>query len=241
MSVLIPAAGYLRRSSDNPSQETSLPDQRSAIERFAKLKGYRIVRWYTDDAISGDELEKRPGFLQMHTDAQQLGDFKVILCWDRARFGRFDSITYGYVVHPLRKAGVCLVTVVEGLTDWTALEGRIVAGVMQESRHQFLVDLAANVVRGQTEAALKGSWVGGPPYGYVIQGGKKAKRLALGDAVKVAIVRRIFHEYTEEGRACNAIARRLNEEGHPSPSGKPGGWWHDGVQCILSNPCYTGD
>src|SRR5262249_19835927 len=114
---LVPAAGYLRRASDSESQETSIPDQRRAVEKFAAEKGYTMVRSYVDDGISGDNTEKRAGFLQMHHDAQHLRDFKVILCWDKARFGRFDSLEYGYYCHPLRKAGVVLVTVTEGAVD----------------------------------------------------------------------------------------------------------------------------
>src|SRR5262249_32913131 len=114
---LTDAVGYLRRSSDSETQSTSIPDQRKAVEQYAREKGYRILRWYTDDAISGDDTKRREAFLRMTSDAQHLGDFAAILCWDRKRFGRFDSIEYGFYVFPLRQAGVVLVTVQDGLID----------------------------------------------------------------------------------------------------------------------------
>src|SRR5262245_43157085 len=81
----IPAVGYIRRSSDR--QEKSLADQRSEIERYAAEHGYVIIRWYEDDAISGDATEKRDDFLRMRDDAAS-GKFQCVLCWDQDRFGR---------------------------------------------------------------------------------------------------------------------------------------------------------
>src|SRR5262245_23009219 len=92
---LVPAVGYLRRSSDNASQETSIEDQEAAVSKYAADNGYQILRWYADDAISGDATEKRLEFLRMIADAQELRDFRAILSWDQARFGRFDSIEAG--------------------------------------------------------------------------------------------------------------------------------------------------
>jgi DNA invertase Pin-like site-specific DNA recombinase len=94
----VPSVGYLRRSSDSASQETSIPDQCKAIQKYADEKGYTILRWYTDDGISGDDTKRRTEFQRMIEEAHHQGDFKAILCWDRAHFGRFDSIEYGYAV-----------------------------------------------------------------------------------------------------------------------------------------------
>src|SRR5262245_50437178 len=95
----VPAVAYLRRS--KTLQEMSIEGQKAAIIKYAAEKGYVIVRWYMDDGISGDATEDRAGFLQMLSDAGELRDFQAIICWDNKRFGRFDSIEYGYYVHPL--------------------------------------------------------------------------------------------------------------------------------------------
>ena len=59
----MPAAGYLRRSTD--LQDQSLGDQRKEIEAKAARKGFRIVRWYEDDAVSGTSTTGRDQFNQM--------------------------------------------------------------------------------------------------------------------------------------------------------------------------------
>lgn len=64
---LAPAVGYLRRSTDR--QEQSIGDQRSAIEAYAETSGFRIVRYYTDDGISGTSTSGRRAFQKLIADA----------------------------------------------------------------------------------------------------------------------------------------------------------------------------
>jgi DNA invertase Pin-like site-specific DNA recombinase len=253
-TTLIPAAGYLRRSGDDETQKASIPEQKEAVQKYAEEKGYHIVRWYIDDAISGDDTKNRAAFLRMVRDATTLRDFKAIICWDGKRFGRFNSIEYGYYVYPLWQAGVHLATVMEGVRDWDDPTTRIVENVHQEGRHKDLLDHSANVTRGQLGSMNAGSWIGSPPYAYRIEGARKAKRLVLDDPGKVRIVQRIFREFID-GRSMHNIAERLNAEGVVSPGGYiPGtkvrnkqgqvvvrGWRWDSVKVILENPAYTGD
>ena len=59
----IPAAAYIRMSSDK--QEASPEQQRNEVSDLADREGYRVIRWYTDEGISGDDTEKRMGFQRM--------------------------------------------------------------------------------------------------------------------------------------------------------------------------------
>src|SRR5262249_32979526 len=100
---IVPAVAYYRMSDDK--QEASIADQREAVKAYAAEHGYRIVREYKDEGISGDDTEKRLEFQRMLRDAKDRGDFAVVLCWDQDRFGRFDPLEAGYWVKPLRDAG----------------------------------------------------------------------------------------------------------------------------------------
>jgi DNA invertase Pin-like site-specific DNA recombinase len=129
---MITAVAYVRMSFDK--QEASPKQQREEITKLAKREGYRVIRWCTDEAISGDATEKRVQFQQMIEDAES-GEFQAILAWDMDRFGQFDSIEAGHWIYPLRKAGVCLVTVAQGKIDWHDFTSRIVYSVQQEAKH----------------------------------------------------------------------------------------------------------
>jgi DNA invertase Pin-like site-specific DNA recombinase len=160
----IRSVAYYRMSRD--LQEASIPRQRESVEAYAKVNGYEILREYKDEGISGDATERRAGFLAMR-EAGARGEFQVILCWDKDRFGRFDSIEQGYWVKPLRDAGVRLVTVTQGLIDWNSFAGRIVDTALAESKHEFLRTLSQNTTAGKIRVARGAYFNGGTvPYAF---------------------------------------------------------------------------
>lgn len=219
------AAAYYRMSSDK--QEASIPAQRKAVTQYAKDHGYKIVREYTDEGISGDATEKRIAFQRMTSDAGH-GDWSVILCWDQDRFGRFDPIEGGYWIKPLRDAGVRLETVGQGLIDWTDFAGRIVWSVQQEAKHAYLKDLSRNVLRGHIENALQGGRKAGvPPLGYDAVGDD----LVPNDDAET--VRRIFRGVLDR-QSLRSIARELGT----TRRGKQ--WSANAVRVLIANPVYRG-
>jgi len=54
---MINAVAYVRMSSNK--QEASPKQQLEEIEKLAEREGYQVIRWYSDDAISGDATERR--------------------------------------------------------------------------------------------------------------------------------------------------------------------------------------
>ena len=59
---LIAAVAYYRMSTDK--QDSSIPEQRKSVERWAKENGYKIIREYIDEGISGWK-EAREGFQRL--------------------------------------------------------------------------------------------------------------------------------------------------------------------------------
>ncbi|MCE9530986.1 MAG: recombinase family protein, partial [Planctomycetes bacterium] len=230
------AVGYLRCSSDK--QEFSIDDQRMEIQAYALRHGYKIIRWYTDDCISVDDNKNRHEFQRMIADANNKPEFTAILVWDQDRFGRFSPHEASYWTWPLSKAGVQLVTTNKGPIDWSDFTEWLTYSVNQHGKHEFLRDLSRNVTRGQLRASKDGSRIGCPPYAFVIEGKKGEKRLVHSDDSKVAVVRRVYKEYVEDGRSMRDIAKRLTADQIPSPKG--GTWRFDSVRCILENPAYIG-
>jgi DNA invertase Pin-like site-specific DNA recombinase len=237
----IPAVAYYRMSSDK--QEASIPAQREAVEKLARTRGYTIVREYKDEGISGDDTERRAGFLRMLADTKA-GDLEAVLCWDQDRFGRFDPLEAGYWVKPLRDAGIYLETVAQGRIDWSDFAGRIVYAVQQEGKHAFLRDMSRTVARGMLAKAKRGEWLGGKPaYGYWLT---EHKRLEPGEPADVEIVRWLFREYLARDVGLYTLAEELNARGVPPPSpgqdrtGKPRLWGPTAVHKILTRPVYLG-
>jgi site-specific DNA recombinase len=132
---------YLRMSTDK--QDTSIPEQRAALERYAEKAGYSIVREYLDEGISGDATSKPKGFRKMLAEAPG-GDFDRIPCFDQDRFGRFDMIEAGHWITPLRDAGAALEAFAQGGIAWSGFAGHLTYAMAQEGKHQFLRDLSRN-------------------------------------------------------------------------------------------------
>jgi DNA invertase Pin-like site-specific DNA recombinase len=234
---IVPEAGavfYLRMSTDK--QETSIPQQRDELQRFADKQGYRLVREYVEPGISGDDTERREAFQQMTRDAGKRADFDLILCYDLSRFGRFDPLEAGYWIKPLRDAGVRLETLADGRIDWESFAGRITYTIAQEGKHAYLTDLSRNVLRGLRDAAKLGSWLGGTaPYAYRLN---DVKRLEPGDSVQVEVVRWLFTTYANTFTSLGELARQLNARGVPGPAGKL--WQKTTIHKILIRPAYLG-
>ena len=229
---LIPAASYIRMSSSK--QEASPDQQRAEVAKLAAKHGCYIVTEFFDDAISGDDTPHRKGFQAMHQAACNGGGFKVIFCWSIDRFGRFNSLESGYWVWPLVQAGVRLITFAEGPVNWNDFTGRIMSAFTSEAKHQFLVDLSRNVVRGQLAGAAQGLWQGGPaPYGY-----KLIKQHLVPDSKTAPVYRRIIKELVE-GQSTREVADGLNRDGVLGPKG--GKWRFSRITKMVKKRVYLGE
>lgn len=160
----IPAAGYVRRSTD--LQERSIPDQKLAIERWAKDHGHHVVRWYVDDAVSGTSARGREQFELLMQAAENGRNFDVVLCYDMSRFSRGGTNETGFYLHRLRIAGVQTVFTAEGIPEGD--EGELLQGVKSWQARQYSVKLSRDSIRGQhSTVTVRHSAMGGrAPYGY---------------------------------------------------------------------------
>jgi site-specific DNA recombinase len=238
MPAPIRAVAYYRMSTDR--QEDSVDRQRSQVIPYAARRGYAIVREYIDHGIAGDEERRRKAFLQMLADAPRK-DFAVILCDDKDRFGRFDSITYGYYVKPLRDAGVSLETVAQGRIDWNSFAGRVTDAVLQEAKKLESQAMSRRVLTQMLMMAKDAKYLGGPaPHGMrYVPDDVFGKRLVAGDAHALRAVRLIFEMY-ERGHSLDAIGAELYANAMPSPHGKIR-WNKSSVRVVLKCRKYTGD
>ena len=255
-TALTPAVAYIRMSSRK--QDASPEQQRQEAAKLAAANNCRILREYSDEGISGDN-PKRPGFQRMLKDATEKRDFAAIICWDQDRFARFDSIEAGKYIFPLREAGVWLITKGQGVVDWNTFTGRMMYSIVQEGKHQYLLDLSRNVLRGRIASARKGQLVIQPAYGYdrvfYDEAGQLARRVPYGekfnrpprwtvklepseDAEKLSTLKWMFDTFANSDWSLRGLAKDLNRRGVPAPRGN--GWNSNTVRYILTHRAYLG-
>ncbi len=260
LEALIPAVAYYRVSTGE--QELSVADQRREVSAWASAKGYLIVREYVDEARSGSkDPEKRTAFAKMVKDSTA-GDFKVIVCWNTARFGRLDSQEAALAKWVLRQNGVSLDTKSDGPLNWEDPMDRLKDAFLSEMNHAVSVSLSKDTNRGRLNVLTLGYWPNGVvPYGYdreytdgerkvFVRRGEpysKGKRWHLRLVVneeEARVVRDVFALRVEKRWSLRQIAMRLNEKKVKPPAG-PGGktngsWSHVNVGVVLREKAYIG-
>lgn len=226
-------AVYFRMSSDR--QEDSIDRQRSQVMPFVAARGYQVVGEYIDHGIGGDELAKRKAFVRLLRDAAA-GKVARIVVDDVDRFGRFDAIDFGEVVAPLRRAGVTLESVANGVVDWQSFAGRVVHLVQTEAKHAEVAATSRRVLTDMVKLVKEGRSVGGkPPYGY--RRDSHGRLTVLEDEAKV--VRYVFQE-VRAGRTLGEVQKALAARAVPAPAGGRL-WGRQTLRAVVANRAYVGD
>lgn len=208
---------YARYSTDL-QRENSLEDQVHLCRDYADRQGWKVAGVFTDAAVSGTSLNRK-GYWEM-VKAVESGKVGIVLAEAIDRLSR-DQEDIHHLVKVLRFHGVRLFTCDSGENDTMHIG---LKGIISE---QYTKDLSLKVVRGQAGRVRAGKSGGGHCYGYdVVRGYGPDGEPITGELTineeQAAVVRRVFEEYAA-GVAPKRIAKRLNEDGIPSPRGKPWG------------------
>jgi hypothetical protein len=93
----LPAAQYLRMSTDH--QEYSLDNQAEVIRKYAEVRGFEVIKTYTDNAKSGLVLKHRKGLAQLLSDVVG-GPQPYRANTEIEKFSVFCSLPRGASSHP---------------------------------------------------------------------------------------------------------------------------------------------
>jgi site-specific DNA recombinase len=225
-------ATYTRISTDEDRQPFSLGAQSERLEAYVRSQdGWRIVRRFTDQA-SGATLD-RPGLRQALSEASA-GVYELLLVYRVDRLSR-SVRQLAQTADELERSGVALRSATEPF-DTSSAAGKMMLqmlGVFAEFERATIVE---RITSGMERAASQGRWVVGKvPYGYLRD---KATKLIHPLEAQADVVRRIFAMYVEGRMGAEAIAKRLNAEGHRTKNGQP--FARPIVLSILGNPIYPG-
>ncbi len=253
------AVAYYRHSAQD-RQENSIAIQQDQVRSWAESNGVEIIHDFMDPGKSGLTAEGRPDFQDMMENwVKQRNDFQYILCLDVSRWGRFQDIDLSAQYSAeCRKYGKEVIYTTLGKPREDDPLYPVYVQFERFRAAQYSRELSDKVFRGCVKIVQQGYWAGGKPrYGFrrlllnetrqpvqILQPGERKSiqnqrvTLTLGEEREVAVVRRIFHEFTQGGRHEQAIAESLNHDRIPSPGGRL--WDGAKVRDILMDERYTG-
>ncbi len=212
------AAIYARYSSDLQT-DASIEDQVRLCKEKAESESWDIVECYTDHGISGSSVMLRPGVQRLVQDGME-GKYDVLIAEAMDRLSR-DQEDIAAIYKRMQFAGITIITLSEGEIN------NLHVGLKGTMNAMFLKDLADKTRRGLRGRVEKGKSGGGLTYGYDVVKAFDANGEPVCGERKInteqaAIVVRIFKEYLA-GMSPKAIAKKLNKDGVPCPSGKEWG------------------
>ncbi|MGH1457244.1 MAG: recombinase family protein [Alphaproteobacteria bacterium] len=212
------AAIYARYSSDLQT-DASIEDQVRLCKEKAASNGWGIVECYADHGISGSSVMLRPSVQKLIQDGME-GKYDVLIAEALDRLSR-DQEDIAAIYKRMQFAGIKIITLSEGEIS------NLHVGLKGTMNAMFLKDLADKTRRGLRGRVEKGKSGGGITYGYDVVKSFDANGEPICGERKInheqaAVVKHIYKEYLA-GMSPRFIAKKLNEDGIPCPSGKEWG------------------
>jgi DNA invertase Pin-like site-specific DNA recombinase len=253
------AAAYLRMFTDHQQYSTS--NQLEVIRECAKRRGLTIGKVYSDEGKSGLNLQGREALAQLIREVQSgQAEFSCILVYDVSRWGRFqDSDEAAHYEFLCRQAGVAVHYCAEQFEDDGGLTSTIAKSFKRAMAGEFSRELSTKVFAGATRGIRMGYKQGGvaifglrrmlvdqndQPKGMLNHCEQKSLQsdrviYVPGPAEEIEAVRWIFATFVSERIGHTELARRLNQRGLLSPSGRP--WTMGKIRDLLKNESYIGN
>lgn len=228
-------AAYARVSTDEDEQLSSYEAQVNYYTKYIKENpAWEFVAVYADEGITGTNTRRREGFNRMVADALD-GKIDLIITKSVSRFARntVDTLT---TVRNLKEKGVEVWFEKENIYTLDS-KGELLITIMSSLAQEESRSISENVTWGQRRRMAEGRI--NIPYrrflGYS-KGADNTPEIVEGEA---AIIRQIYAWFLE-GYAYREIARRLTEQGTPTPGGKRE-WAVSTIRSILTNEKYAGN
>jgi DNA invertase Pin-like site-specific DNA recombinase len=217
------AFSYLRVSGKGQVEGDGIERQRSAIGRFCRSAKYELVEEFRDEGVSGTkDLDARPGLAAL-LDRIESNGVKVVVVERADRLAR-DLMVSEVILDQLSKAGAKVLTA-DGADLSSAADDptrtlirQVLAAVAQFDKSVTVLKLRA----ARERLRRKGYRVEGrKPYGFRPDEQRILEHM-----------RALRMRPRGERLSYEAIAARLNSEGHSTRYGKP--WTRAGVFQVLS-------
>ena len=224
-------AAYCRVSTEKEDQLNSLEAQKEFFSEYTKRTGDTLIRLYADEGLSGTKIKNRKEFLRMMADAEH-HLFDMVVVKDISRFAR-NTVDLLQNVRRLKALGIETQFLTANMTSMGNSE--FVLTIFGALAQEESANTSKRVKFGKKLNAEKGR-VPNIVYGY---------DKTIGDYFNLtinqeeaAVIRQIYHWYTQEGYGSAKIANMLNERGLKTKRNCQ--WSQNAVGHILRNELYTG-
>ncbi len=225
---------YTRVSTQEQTQNLSLPTQLRACRDYCDREGYEIAKEFTDagesaKTVDRPEFQKLLEFCRVHKR-----DVQFVVFYNITRFSR-NSLDFATIKVLLQRLGISIRSVNEPLSDDPVgnLTGNLLAAIAQ-----FDNDEKARRTKAGMRAALElGRWPFQAPLGY-LNGGQKGKGILIPDPARQHLVRLAFDEYATGRHTKTELLRHVTALGLTTQTGKP--LTAQSFGALLRNPVYSG-
>ena len=228
-------AAYARVSTDETDQLHSYQTQiEEFTTRIQKNEEWDFAGMFCDEGITGTDMRKRPGFMQM-IEASKNGHIDLILTKSISRFSR-NTIDILTVIKELRTIGVEIYFEKESMSS-TDPKIDFVLTIMSSMAQEESRSISENTKWGIQKRFQNGKLLMNTKWFLGFDKDEKGNLVINEEQAKT--VRYIFDMYLR-GLNTNALANHLIE--HKTKNGRGNvTWYADTVKEILKNEKYVGD
>lgn len=226
---------YIRWSTEEQTDGTTLAEQREGCEFYVKSQGWSVnpVLTFIDDGYSGGSLD-RPGMRHLRELVRQGEvDCVVVLKIDRLTRNIVDATQLVLVEWQNR----CHLRCVRQPIDTTSETGRMIFSILATFADFERSQISERTFSGRIRRLKEGKAYGGPnvPFGLAATGKPGVRAL---DPERAPIVAELFRRVRDERAGVYALAEWLTAQGVAPPGG--GKWRYSSIRHMLSNPIYAG-
>lgn len=221
---------YIRVSTAKQGEHgVSLPQQREAIERYAKAQNVSVVRWFEERATAAKRGRSRFDEMLSLLRSGKAGGV-VIHKIDRSARNLKDWSDLGELID----SGVDVRFVSESL-DLQSRGGRLSADIQAVVAADFIRNLREETRKGIYGRIKQGLYPMPAPIGYLDSGSGKPK---IPDPVAAPLIRRLYELYASGDYSLTALVELMYGFGLRTKSGKK--LVESALSYILANPFYIG-
>ncbi len=233
--VIKNVGAYCRVSTDTEEQQGSYNSQVNYYtEKIKSTPGWRFVKVYGDEGISGTNADNRPGFQEMMQDCEN-GKLDLIITKSISRFSRNVTVTLE-VARKLRDKDIGIFFEKENLNTLHYTSESLLA-IFSSLAQAESESMSENIKMGREFKYKNGEccYNMGKVFGF----NQDSDGIVTINKEQAVVVKHMYEGYLN-GMSIGGIIKDLQERKIPSPTGKEK-WSPGTVERILSSEKYKGD